>query len=248
MRAGSRMHTSPSRAGRHSLRSLSKTGHSSATAAAGDRGDVGGLAARAAPARRAPSSAWARRRAARRRDRARAAPAGPRRAAGTRAASRERLDQLVEDVVDPREHLRRGAEVAREEPRRRAARSDPARRGTWRCRRAGSGRSTASGSPTKNSRPGSTLISFHGRSPSVGIVGAEQRGQLDLDRIGVLELVDQDALVALPQAGAGRGAVLGIAQQRAREHEQVVEVELAGDRGARRPRARCTPRSRRPRA
>src|SRR5206468_2927753 len=56
----------------------------------------------------------------------------------------------------------------------------------------------------------------------------EERGQLDLNRVGVLELVDEDALVPLAQACARAQTMLRIAQQGTGEHEQVVELELAG--------------------
>src|SRR5689334_12770029 len=60
------------------------------------------------------------------------------------------------------------------------------------------------------------------------IARAEQRGELDLNRIGVLELVDEDALVAVTQPRPGARTMARVAQQGAREYEQVVELELAG--------------------
>ena len=129
-------------------------------------------------------------------------------------------------MVDPAEHLGRGPEVAREKPGR--ALGEPL---------LGREEGGDVGAPEAVDRllriadeeqpPG---VDAHLRPRTIavgGIVGAEQRGQLDLDRIGVLELVDQDAVVALPEPRPGRRTVLGIAQQRAGEHEQIVEVELA---------------------
>ncbi len=62
--------------------------------------------------------------------------------------------------------------------------------------------------------------------PSASAVGsaADPGGELDLDRVGVLELVEQQPLVVLVQRGAD---VRVAAQQVAREHEQVVELQLA---------------------
>ena len=59
----------------------------------------------------------------------------------------------------------------------------------------------------------------------VGREGGEADGDLQLDRIGVLELVEQDAAVALVQPGAHVGSHR---QQAAGEDEQVVELERAG--------------------
>ena len=49
----------------------------------------------------------------------------------------------------------------------------------------------------------------------VGIAGREQRGEVALDRVGVLELVEEQARVALAEAAADVDAVLGVAEQRA---------------------------------
>ena len=57
----------------------------------------------------------------------------------------------------------------------------------------------------------------------------ERHRDVDLDRIRVLELVDEQPLVPAPEPGAGGRAVLGVAEQQAREHEQIVELELTGD-------------------
>ena len=59
------------------------------------------------------------------------------------------------------------------------------------------------------------------------IARREQRGEVALDRVGVLELVEQQARVARAEAAPDVPAVLGVAQHRAREHEEVVELELA---------------------
>ena len=99
--------------------------------------------------------------------------------------------------------------------------------GKWRCRPGGTGRSTASGRRRRTAarararRPPSRRPAA--RSGSAG----DAHGELDLDRVGVLELVEQQALVALVERGAdvapcsGRAAAAG-------EHEQVVELERAG--------------------
>ncbi len=60
------------------------------------------------------------------------------------------------------------------------------------------------------------------------VVAGDAHGQVDLDRIGVLELVDQQVAVALPQGPPHGRAVLGVAQHVAGEDQQVVELELAG--------------------
>ena len=56
------------------------------------------------------------------------------------------------------------------------------------------------------------------------LIAGEQQGELGLDRVGVLELVDQHDLVAAAEVVA-RGLV--VAQQVARPEQQVVEVRLA---------------------
>ena len=48
-------------------------------------------------------------------------------------------------------------------------------------------------------------------------------GELDLDRVGVLELVEQEPLVAIVERGAG---VLGPSEQVSGKHEKVVELQL----------------------
>ena len=67
----------------------------------------------------------------------------------------------------------------------------------------------------------------------VAVVGDHRREhdrQVDLYRIRVLELVDQQSLISLPEPPPRGRAVLRITQQEPREHEQVVELQLA--RGA----------------
>jgi hypothetical protein len=64
--------------------------------------------------------------------------------------------------------------------------------------------------------------------PLVGTRGGaagDADGQVDLDRVGVLELVEQDPPVALAQRLADRRAVFGVAQQVAGEDQQVVELQ-----------------------
>ena len=58
-----------------------------------------------------------------------------------------------------------------------------------------------------------------------GIVGREQQQDLRLQRIGVLEFVDEDVADTVLQFGAHRGAV---AHQVAGDQQQVHEVEHAG--------------------
>ncbi len=67
------------------------------------------------------------------------------------------------------------------------------------------------------------------RAPVGTLVGGwcgDPHRQLDLDGVGVLELVEQDAPVAVVQHGADGGAVRA-AQQVARQHEEIVELEPA---------------------
>ena len=61
-----------------------------------------------------------------------------------------------------------------------------------------------------------------GPAGDVGGVGGDQDRQLDLDRIGVLELVEQQVRVAQVQIASGLG--IG-AQQVTGQHEEVVELE-----------------------
>ena len=125
------------------------------------------------------------------------------------------------------DHRPRGAEVAGEVARRRR-RTPSAPAGTRRCRRAGSGRSTASGRRPRRGGRGRPASSSHRWARGVGLARREQHGEVALDRVGVLELVEQQAGVAGAQPLAHLPAVLGVAQHRAGQHEQVVELELAG--------------------
>ena len=59
----------------------------------------------------------------------------------------------------------------------------------------------------------------------IGVGRREERGEIALDGVGVLELVEQEVRVALAQVAAHLPAVLGIAQHLACEHEEVVELE-----------------------
>jgi hypothetical protein len=61
----------------------------------------------------------------------------------------------------------------------------------------------------------------------VGVGGGDAHGQLDLDRVGVLELVEQQPLVAAVERGSHDGALHRVAQHPAGEHEEVVELEGA---------------------
>ena len=83
------------------------------------------------------------------------------------------------------------------------------------------------GSPTKKRRPGSGSSSAHRAPEASESAAAEQRGQLHLDRVGVLEFVDEQALVALPQGRPHCRAVGVVAQQQAGPHQQVVEFEAS---------------------
>ena len=56
--------------------------------------------------------------------------------------------------------------------------------------------------------------------------GGDADGQLDLDRVGVLELIQQQPPVALLQGGADGCAVRGMGEQVTGEHQQVVEFQL----------------------
>ena len=128
----------------------------------------------------------------------------------------DRLDQPPEHVVDPVEHRGRGAEVGRE-PQRLGREVIARPRGTSRCRPGGSGRSTAWGRRRRRAVPGVTAVASQPCPPASGVVGREQRGDLDLDRVGVLELVDQQALVPVAQALAdGRSPTGGRAAARGR--------------------------------
>ena len=79
-------------------------------------------------------------------------------------------------------------------------------------------------SPTTNSRPGSGRSVAQSAALPSG-VGGDPHGQLELDGVGVLELVEQDPGVALVDRRGARGVV---GEQLAGEHEQVVELQPAG--------------------
>ena len=69
-------------------------------------------------------------------------------------------------------------------------------------------------------------MSSHRSGRAVGVGGGEGEDQLDLERVGVLELVDHAAPTT---AGPASRRTDGVApQQVAGEHEQVVEVEAPG--------------------
>ena len=67
------------------------------------------------------------------------------------------------------------------------------------------------------------LVPRHVAGP--GIEPGDQHRQLDLDGIGVLELVDEQMAVAAVQRGADHAAVRA-PQHLAGQHQQVVELEL----------------------
>ena len=90
----------------------------------------------------------------------------------------------------------------------RSARAPPAQRAVCapgrrrRCRRGGSGRSTASGRRRRSAGPGAGRSSR--QSPSGLLVAGQQQRELGLDRVGVLELVDQHDPVAAAEVVARR--------------------------------------------
>ena len=61
-----------------------------------------------------------------------------------------------------------------------------------------------------------------------GLGRGDAHGELDLDRVRVLELVEQEPLVAVVEPLADRGAVLMVRHERPGQHQQVVEGELTG--------------------
>ena len=77
------------------------------------------------------------------------------------------------------------------------------RRGTWRCRPAGSGRSTASGRRPRTAARRAPSTSRQSRRVARRAAGDPDR-ELDLDRVGVLELVEQQPLVPVAAAPPGR--------------------------------------------
>ncbi len=61
-----------------------------------------------------------------------------------------------------------------------------------------------------------------------GVGGGDAHGELDLDGVGVLKLVEQQPLVPRVQSRPHRRPVLGVTKEGAGEHEQIVELELSG--------------------
>ena len=112
------------------------------------------------------------------------------------------------------------------------------RRGRWRCRPGGSGRSTASGRRRRTGARARPATSSHGSVAGrrlVGVGGGDAHGELDLDRVGVLELVEQQPLVAAVQRPARRGRARGRAAGRGRGRAG------RGTRAGRRRAARAAP-------
>ena len=136
------------------------------------------------------------------------------------------LDEIAEHVVDPRHH-RVGRPEVRREAQRRVGEVVARARGTSRCRPGGTGRSTVSGRRRRTGGP-PRPHRVPGLAIDLVVGGREQRGDVDLDRIGVLELVDEQPLVSTAQPAPDGRTVLGIAQHRTCEHEEIVELELAG--------------------
>ena len=125
------------------------------------------------------------------------------------------------------------AEVLRDLPDAVRERATPQLRRRRRCRLGGSGRSTASGRRRRTGRPAAARsVAPVLARPSFA---REAHHDLGLDRVGVLELVDEDPREAVVEVVAHLGVV---AQQVARPHQQVVEVG-----GARRRGARCSKRA-----
>ena len=63
----------------------------------------------------------------------------------------------------------------------------------------------------------------------LGIAAGQQDGQVDLDRVGVLELVQQQVAVTLAERGPHRRAVIPVAQKLPGPHQQVVVFEPPRD-------------------
>ncbi len=59
----------------------------------------------------------------------------------------------------------------------------------------------------------------------VRVVGCDERCEFDLDRVGVLELVEEETGVALGQRCANLGTVGSVAQEAASPNEQIVKIE-----------------------
>ena len=136
-----------------------------------------------------------------------AGPTGGRRAHGVPGATYSGCDVVdaqrrsdAEDVALT--HSMTGAScgssvVSRQPAPRRSGRG---RRGTSRCRPAGTGRSTASDRPRRRGGPARpATVRPRLSTAALGSDDGQQHGQLDLDRIGVLELVEQQARVALAE-------------------------------------------------
>ena len=128
-------------------------------------------------------------------------------------------------VVDDVDHRTRGAEVAGEPAGRRAERrAGPEERGDVGAAEAVD-RLLRVADHEQPAGVDRELVPPVGAG--VGLARREQRGEVALDRVGVLELVEQQAGVPGAQPPAHVPPVVGVAQHRAGEHEEVVELELA---------------------
>ena len=134
-----------------------------------------------------------------------------------------RADQLAEDMVDPREHRFGGPEVGRQDDRV----ADPLL-------------GPQVGGDVGPAEPVDGLLRIPDQEQAAwryrhvgpvgrvaGPAGGDADGQLDLDRVGVLELIQQQPPVLLVQGVPHGGAVPGVGEQVAGQDQQVVEFELS---------------------
>ncbi len=162
---------------------------------------------------------------------------GRHRARCSRVATRSRLiagraDEGTEDEVDPLDHRLDRAEVGGERDRSTGVGPEPIA-------------SPEEGGDVGAAEPVDRLLGIADHEqvagsdrnlvPSGGarlvalwIAGSDAHRELDLDRIGVLELVEEKSLIALVQPSPHGGAVERVAQHGAGQHQEVVELELAG--------------------
>jgi hypothetical protein len=114
-------------------------------------------------------------------------------------------DELPEDVVDPVDHRGGGAEVGGQ-PHGRVPEHPAGAQEQVDVRAAEpvDGLLRVADEEQPSGIDGDFLPGLRGR---VGVAGGDAHGQLDLDGVGVLELVEEQALVAVVQAAAHLGAV-----------------------------------------